>query len=188
MNIKQLKFDIGEELNIRECPKLKTKSIDDLQALVSEGTTIVKCGRAYYDVSNRIDIYEHEQAEELDISSLTSIDRKDISSSPVMAAVFPEGIDERADDPMAMLFQKTDVEEKKPEDETLLPRKTYFIRNNQITAMNQLCVLEDRKISEMVRELIDIGLEAKKEEYSRDFLAEADMIQNAQKQKKSKRT
>ena len=77
MNIKQLKFDIGEELNIRECPKLKTKSIDELQALVSEGTMIVKCGRAYYDVSNRIDIYEHEQAEELDISSLTSIDRKD---------------------------------------------------------------------------------------------------------------
>lgn len=181
MGIRQLTFEKGEELNIRECMKLpKNTSIETLQEYANKADAmIVKSGKSYFDVAARPEIYE--AAEEFDLSSLTPIDQREMRRTEITPA-FDESVE---NDPMAMLYQNTSQPEEEEYEE--YERKTYYLRPNQIEALRLICFKQVKDVSEAVRDLLDAAIAAKGEEFGVDFLAEADKNLLAMPRKPKKR-
>lgn len=184
MSIRQMSFDEGESLKIRECLKLPPNtSIEELKKHAeNQEILIVKSGKSYFNVTAKPEIYD--QAKEFDISSLTGIDKRDMQQTDATPA-FPEKQDI---DPMSMLYQNTSQTDEEEYEE--YERKTYYLRLEQIEVLKILCFKENKDVSELVRELFDIAIEKKSEEHDYDFQAEAAqrLLTTPRKKKKRKKS
>lgn len=183
MSIRELSFDEGQSLNIRECPKLPPNQTT-LNALKDYETRkdilIVKSGRSYHDVTSKPDIFN--QARPFDLGSLTAIEQKELQQKEVTPA-FSEDKDA---DPMAVLFKNTAQEEDEEEYEEY-ERKTYYLRLDHIESLRRLGFVEQRDVSDLVRELLDIGIASKSVEHNTDFRKEAEEHVLTQPRKPKKR-
>lgn len=183
MSIRQMTFEEGQALNIRTCPKLppKNTTAEELKKLMAdESVKIVKSGKSYFDVATRPEIFEQAR-DDFKLEELTKIDQRDLRQADVTPA-FAETDDT---DPMAALFKNTSQEEEEQVEE--YERKTYYLRLDQIVSLEHLCLLEGKDISEMIRELIDIGITDKSTARGVDFRAEAERILLEQPRKPKKR-
>ena len=184
MSIRQMLFEEGQELNIRECPKLQPRdtTVEALQKLMDDETVkIVKSGKSYYDVSSKPEIFDAAR-DDFSLESLTKVDQRDLRHSEMKPAFQDENTSNP--DPMAALFQKTESDEEEPAEE--YERKTYYLRLDQIEALKALRFKEDRDVSAIVRELFDIAIAQKSLEHNFDFRADAEqrLLANPRKPKK----
>lgn len=189
MSIRQMSFEEGQALNIRECQRIPSKNttIDELKDYaVREDMLVVKSGTSYFDVTAKPEIFE--AAHEFDIDSLTNMDRRDLKQTELEPAFSSEN---NADaDPMAALFRNTSQDEEEEYEE--YERKTYYLRSVQVEALRLLCFHEHKDVSEMVRELLDTAITEYGKRHFEDIYAEAEKnLQNKPKKirrKKKKNT
>lgn len=178
-----MSFEEGQALNIRACPKLppKNTTIEELKKLAAdENIKIVKSGKSYFDVTTKPEIFEQAH-DDFKLDELTKIDQRDLRQSEITPA-FTESEDA---DPMAALFKNTSQEEEEQIEE--YERKTYYLRPDQIVSLDHLRLLEGKDVSEMIRELIDIGIAEKSTARGVDFRAEAEKILLEQPRRPKKR-
>lgn len=175
MAIRKLSWEIGDSMGIRErgeklADDLVLKYLDDVAA--HEEQLVVKCGKSFWDVTNAPEIFE--RGEEFDPNSVTEIDRAQMGAPTQPKPAFQTAQPAVADDPMKLLFQKTEPNETDDKPEKL-ERKTYFLRPTQIEALAILCHNERVEVSVMVREIFDRGMASIAEQLGYDDLfAEAE--------------
>lgn len=155
MAIRKMEFTKGDELNIRSFPRIEnkyiTENLEDLRK--NETALIVKCGKSFWDVSEKPEIFE--QAEEFDPEELTGIEKKEMqqaAASPLAHAYEDRKESEQEDnDPMSMLYQKTEEEEVQIE---YLSRKTFYANPVILAIIDTYCFRNRTDVSEAIRELI----------------------------------
>lgn len=171
MSIRQMSFEEGQELNIRECPKLQPKNttIEELKKLSEDETIkIVKSGKSYFDVTARPEIFNAAH-DDFKLDELTKIEQRDLRQTDVTPAFAEEKVDV---DPMALLFQNTSRPEKEPAEP--MKRATYYLRQDQLEALRLIRFKEVKDVSYVVRELLDIAIAEKSREHGTDFKEEAE--------------
>lgn len=157
MAIKQLPYEAGEELGIRQKGNRipENEILDNLEHILqSEDFHIVKCGKSFWDVTAHPEIFE--KGEEFSVESLTATDLKQMQTPRVPAQAFKTPAQEEIN-PMSILFHKTDEEEEQEEQEKL-ERKTYYLRPKDIEALTILCHETRVEVSAMVREIFERGI------------------------------
>ena len=121
MAIKQLPYEAGEELGIRQKGNRipENEILENLEHILqSEDFHIVKCGKSFWDVTAYPEIFE--KGEEFSAESLTATDLKQMEKPKVPAQAFKAPAPEEIN-PMSILFHKTDEVEE--EEETEAPAK-----------------------------------------------------------------
>lgn len=173
MAIKQLPFEKGEELGVRHKGNrlIESEIMENLKNnLVREDLLIIKCGKSFWDVTAYPEIFN--EGDEFRVEDLTETDKKQLGQvkAPEPAYKAPE----TTDNPMAMLFHRTDTEDGEQEKEEYL-RKTYYLRPKDVEALTILCHWTRVEVSAMVREVFERGLKsiADEIEYG-DLYAEAE--------------
>ena len=153
MAIKQLHFDRGEELGIRQKGNrlVESEVMENLkQNLEKEDVLIVKCGKSFWDVTAYPEIFE--EGDEFRVEDLTATDRKQLEKAKKPEPAFKE-----AENPMSALFHRTDIEEKEEETEQL-ERKTYYLRPKDVEALTIIQHETRVQVSAIVREALERGL------------------------------
>lgn len=173
MAIKQLPFEKGEELLIRQKGNrlIESEVMENLKNnLVREDMLIIKCGKSFWDVTGYPEIFD--EGDEFRVEDLTSTDRKQLETPKAPEPAFKGN--QVSDNPMSALFHRTDVEEKESEPEKL-ERKTYYLRSRDVEALMLLHTFTRVEISALVREVFERGLKSIAEEIEYgDVYAEAD--------------
>lgn len=172
MSIRQMSFEEGQALNIQECPRLAPKdtTFEELEKLANDNIfLIVKSGKSYYDVTKKPEIFEQAH-DDFNLGSLTKMDQRDLRRTE-LAPAFDEPIQPDTD-PMALLFKNTTPQDEEGVDE--LERKTYYLRLDQIETLRTICFKEDKDVSQVVRELLDIGITQKSELHGFDFKTDSE--------------
>lgn len=162
MAIKQLPYEAGEELGIRQKGNRipENEILENLEHILqSEDFHIVKCGKSFWDVTAHPEIFE--KGEEFSAESLTATDLKQMEKPKVPAQVFKSPVQETS--PMSILFHKTEEDEEEEETE-ILERKTYYLRLKDIEALTILCHTTRVEVSAMVREIFERGINSIAEE------------------------
>lgn len=155
MAIRQLLFDIGENLGIRQKGNrlIESDVLENLKKnLESKEQLIVKCGKSFWDVTAYPEIFE--EGTEFTVDDLTSIDRKQMAKKEPPKPAFE---DDATSNPLAALYHKTDEEEEDEEPERL-ERRTYYLRPKDIEALTILCHETRVELSAMVREIFERGI------------------------------
>lgn len=162
MAIKKLSYDKGEELEIRtKGTRIAPNEILDnmKQYLVRPDILIVHCGKSYYDVTNHPEIYK--EGSDFRPESLTSIDIKQMEKPVAPRPAYQQGA--AAENPLTMLYHKTDAEDTKVEKEKLV-RVSYYLRPTDVEALSIISYLSHVRLSAMVREIFERGIASIAEE------------------------
>lgn len=159
MAIRTLKYEIGDEMGIQaKAEKLDSalviKYLDDNMA--QDEQLILKCGRSFWDVTKVPEFFYHEASEEFNPDELTSIDKRQLSETPAPKQAFQAEPVQPKEDPMSLLFRKTENDQKTEKAELL--RKTYYLRPKDVEALTILCHFTRVEVSAMVREVFERGL------------------------------
>ena len=158
MAIRQLPYETGEELGIRQKGNRlpENEILENLEHnLQSEDSLIVKCGKSFWDVTFHPEIFE--KGEEFIVESLTATDLKQMKKPKAPTPAFKAPAQEEVN-PMSILFHKTDEEEDDEEETEILERKTYYLRPKDIEALTILCHETRVEVSAMVREIFERGI------------------------------
>lgn len=158
MAIKQLSYEAGEELGVRQKGNRipENEILDNLDHILqSEDFHIVKCGKSFWDVTAHPEIFE--KGEEFSVESLTATDLKQMEKPKVPTPAFKSPVQDTNTNPMSILFHKTEEEEEEEEQEKL-ERKTYYLRPKDIEALTILCHETRVEVSAMVREIFERGI------------------------------
>lgn len=174
MAIRKLNWEIGDSMGIREKAE---KLSDELvlkyleETMEHEEQLVLKCGKSFWDVTNAPELFE--AGDEFDPSSLTEIDKKQLSEGPAPKQAFQNEQSSIKEDPMSLLFRKTEKDEENEKEDYL--RKTYYLRPKDVEALTILCHFTRVEVSAMVREVFERGLKsiANEIEYG-DIYAEAE--------------
>ena len=156
MAIKQLPFEVGEELGIRQKGNRLPESeiLENLKNnLERQDVLIVKCGKSFWDVTAYPEIFE--EGEEFTVENLTATDLKQMEKPKMPTPAFKSPVQEK--NPMSILFHKTEQEEEE-EGQEMLVRKTYYLRLTDIEALTILCHETRVEVSAMVREIFERGI------------------------------
>lgn len=185
MSIRQMSYEEGQALNIRECPKLQPKDtiVDELKKLSEDpNIKIVKSGKSYFDVTSKPEIFDAAH-DDFKLEELTKIDQRDLRQTNVTPAFAEEPTDA---DPMSLLFKNTSQEDDEGEE---LERKTYYLRADQIEALRIISFKEHKDVSEAVRDFFDIAIATKSEQHGTNFRTEAEqnLLLNPRKSRKNKK-
>lgn len=163
MAIKQLPYEIGEELGIRQKGNRipENEILENLEHnLQSEESLIVKCGKSFWDVTFHPEIFE--KGEEFTPENLTATDLKQMEKPKIPTPAFKAP--EQEVNPMSILFHKTEDAGEEEEQERL-ERKTYYLRPKDIEALTILCHETRVEVSAMVREIFERGINSIAEEF-----------------------
>lgn len=156
MAIKQLPFEKGEVLNIRQKGNrlIESEVLENLKKnLESEDILIVKCGKSFWDVSAYPEIFE--AGSEFTVEDLTATDKKQMEKVEAPEPVFKAAT--TTENEMSMLFHRTDVTKENEELEKL-ERKTYYLRSKDVEALMLLHTHTRVEISALVREIFERGI------------------------------
>lgn len=171
MAIKQLPFEQGEELLVRQKGNrlIESEIMENLKYnLERDDVLILKCGKSFWDVTAYPEIFE--AGDEFRVEDLTETDKKQMGQvakpEPVYKAPYT------SDNPMSMLFHRTDTED---EGKEKYLRKTYYLRPKDVEALTILCHYTRVEVSAMVRETFERGLQSIANEIGyEDLYAEAE--------------
>lgn len=156
MAIKQLPFEKGEELLIRQKGNrlIESEIMENLKHnLIREDLLILKCGKSFWDVTAYPEIFD--EGDEFRVEDLTDTDKKQLGKVEAPEPAFKTTTP--VENPMSMLFHRTDMENNKKEKDSLL-RKTYYLRPKDVEALTILCHYTRVEVSAMVREIFERGL------------------------------
>lgn len=174
MAIKQLPFEVGEELGVRQKGNRfpENEILDNLKKnLERDDVLIVKCGKSFWDVTAYPEIFD--AGEEFTVESLTATDLKQMEKPKVPTPAFKSPVQDP--NPMSILFHKTDEVEEEEEEQERLVRKTYYLRPKDIEALTILCHETRVEVSAMVREIFERGINSIADEFEYgDIYAQAE--------------
>lgn len=161
MAIRQLPFELGDELGIRQ---KGTRVPDDEilenleHNLQSEESLIVKCGKSFWDVTFHPEIFD--KGEEFTAENLTATDLKQMEKGKTPTPAFKSTAQDEVPNPMSILFHKTEEVEGEEEEQERFERKTYYLRLADIEALTILCHETRVEVSAMVREIFERGIKS----------------------------